>query len=539
MSSNLRNVDVFNRIAWQIMLGVFIIMVLFISLTSIFSQQLDDVMGSYKEFLILTSATLLMLLSNWFLYQKAMQSHQLQKEELAQITSEKSKRLLNEIIKQVENYAPLNLQASDYKARNLDDINALSINLVRQLYQLNQGIQSLISYLQNVDNELRVEIPQSAFKLVQQTSQIISQYLEINQEIDNYLRDNVENLQMTLSHISQTLQALNENQSKNNRFENSTTITQTTDVLNSSMDLDTFINKQLQNVLHDTESSAINLISTMRKVFDDAQSLLKYIDNANTQIGTMEHNIDNSVNFVITIGQFIQDVPGKIRSDIKSIQSAGREIETLGHLVDTIKDISFQTDILAVNAAIQAAHAGEAGLGFKIVADEVRKLAVNSNSAAEMIESGLIKAQQTIQEGLKFKFLEEVMHQMNEAAQVMDSIQELKDNYDDMRQFYKTLFSVINKNNLSLAREISDVLGSIQYQDVVRQRIERIENAIQQRNNALNVFISKLDNLDGNADNFGDMMQNILNDYLEEESHHSKNNMENEESNSLPQFELF
>jgi len=165
---------------------------------------------------------------------------------------------------------------------------------------------------------------------------------------------------------------------------------------------------------------------------------------------------------------------------------------------------------------------------------------VNSNKAAEMIEDGLDAARHTIKEGLKFKFLEEVMAEMNEAAAVMESVRKLEESHEDMRQYYKTLFSVINNNNRKLAADISEILGSIQYQDIVRQRIERMQIAMQHRNDLFQLFVTELESSGGNlTDDFASQMNVILNNYLEKESHHNNSLNSRDEEDAPPKFELF
>jgi methyl-accepting chemotaxis protein len=159
-----------------------------------------------------------------------------------------------------------------------------------------------------------------------------------------------------------------------------------------------------------------------------------------------------------------------------------------------------------------------------------------------MIEQGLDKARETIHEGLKFKFLDEIMQQMNEAAKIMELVKNLEESNEDMRLYYKTLFSVVNtvmaKSQKDIETKIADVLGSIQYQDILRQRIERMLHIMKKRNDLMQDFAQQLDNTEGHLDDFSMGMYQLLNEYLEIESHHA-NSLTDNQSDQLPKFELF
>jgi twitching motility protein PilJ len=89
---------------------------------------------------------------------------------------------------------------------------------------------------------------------------------------------------------------------------------------------------------------------------------------------------------------------GEIREQIqetsKRIKRLGESSQEIGEITELISDITEQTNVLALNAAIQAASAGEAGRGFSVVAEEVQRLAERSGEAAKQI-GALVRTIQT------------------------------------------------------------------------------------------------------------------------------------------------
>ncbi|MDD5227373.1 MAG: methyl-accepting chemotaxis protein [Methylococcales bacterium] len=536
MAIKTKNIIDFKSEAGRILLTSMGALLLLMVSAVFLSSYLETQLGSFKEVVFLGLAMVIALGAQWFLLKTIQSPQVLSPEERVHTTNEKLRHILNSITRQVESALGIKNTAVGGIENPAD---MLAATLIQCVAIMSEQVQSLLSALQMGSNESLEEARQSFIPLIDKTAETITQYLHVSQNIDNQLRERINETQQLLLNLRRELATVPQNQQQDTS-QLFACIRQMGDVLETHLLIDNVVKKQLEVVTHDTNDSAFTLITLMRDLSDQAGNLVRYITETISKINAMENGVDESVGYIVRIGHFIQDIPEKIQRDIQAIQSASGVIDSLSYLVDSIKEISFQTDILAVNAAIQAAHAGDAGLGFKIVADEVRKLAVNSNKAAEMIEAGLDTARHTIHEGLKFKFLEEVMQQMNEAAQMMDSVKKLQEGHEDMRQYYKTLFTVINQSNMKLAQDISEILGSIQYQDIVRQRIERMQAAMQRRNELLQEFAIQLDVTSGNnMDDFATALNAVLNGYLEEESYHGNSLNSSDDGDQPPKFELF
>ena len=165
---------------------------------------------------------------------------------------------------------------------------------------------------------------------------------------------------------------------------------------------------QVSSSAQETQATAMHLAEAAEHQAREITSASNRITEIATSIGQVSKNSAESADVAQRSVQIATKGAGVVRETIagmdsirdqiqetsKRIKRLGESSQEIGSIVELISDISEQTNILALNAAIQAASAGEAGRGFAVVADEVQRLAERASSATKRIEA-LVETIQT------------------------------------------------------------------------------------------------------------------------------------------------
>ncbi|MEA3411887.1 MAG: methyl-accepting chemotaxis protein [Pseudomonadota bacterium] len=173
-----------------------------------------------------------------------------------------------------------------------------------------------------------------------------------------------------------------------------TTINDTSERVSTSADRAQHITSDLSEA---SNTQAREIAAASAAVVDMADSIEQVSRNAGTSADVAQRAVDFAHGGTSAVSRTI-DGMGTIREQIqetsKRIKRLGESSQEIGDIVGLINEIADQTNILALNAAIQAATAGEAGRGFAVVADEVQRLAERAGNATKQIEV-LVKTIQT------------------------------------------------------------------------------------------------------------------------------------------------
>jgi methyl-accepting chemotaxis protein len=197
-----------------------------------------------------------------------------------------------------------------------------------------------------------------------------------------------------------------------------------------------------------------------------------------------------------------------------------------------------QSHLLSINAAIEGSRAGPSGASFRVVAGEMRKLASNSNEVANQISQGLLRANMVVTGGIASSIAKS-SERLEVVLAAADSIHKFQENFTGITDFYKSRFSVITQHNHDLALNIAEVLGQIQYQDVVSQGIDRMMAAMSQRNTLLEEANTELHQGFSDCHALPAKLNFIMQTYLIEEEKHKHSARHDEAGATEQKIELF
>jgi methyl-accepting chemotaxis protein len=144
----------------------------------------------------------------------------------------------------------------------------------------------------------------------------------------------------------------------------------------------------------DSVATAMNEMSaTVQEVAKNASDASNYAGDANNQASEGKNVVDETVTSIGTLAQ-------KVENAAEVIKELEKQSVSIGVVIDVIKSIAEQTNLLALNAAIEAARAGEQGRGFAVVADEVRNLAQRTQKSTAEIQNIIEKVQVSARESV-------------------------------------------------------------------------------------------------------------------------------------------
>ncbi len=286
------------------------------------------------------------------------------------------------------------------------------------------------------------------------------------------------------------------------------------DVLGNVIDATNVMLEEIGHVLREVQEtaqgvgqSATEMIKTTETIAEDskarvtrANQLAQAVQKVSDSINQMAKNADQSAQTAKQTLQASQQGGEAVENTLKGMQGIRREVQsiskrikTLGdrsleisEIADTINDLSRQTNLLSLNAAIEAAGAGEAGERFAVVANEVRKLASDSSESSQRV-SQLIKNIQeevqdvitTVEDGIReveggYRVANEAGERLKEIGQAAQGSAQVADLIANVTREQVQRISVINTNLKNMATAGTESLKIV---NEGRESAEHLQNS--------------------------------------------------------------
>lgn len=245
-------------------------------------------------------------------------------------------------------------------------------------------------------------------------------------------------------------------------------LTALTEVMTMSMSETKESAQEEFNEIDQLATAMSEMSSTVQAVAEHAQNASSLTENASHQAGTGQQFVKQ------TIGK-MSELSKDIAASAEAVNQVEERVVAIGSVVGTIQGISEQTNLLALNAAIEAARAGEAGRGFAVVADEVRNLAqrtqnatveiqdmishlqASANSAVNLMEKSVVEAADGVElvtnAGRELDGIVQQVQQINDmnfqiataAGQQSSVAEEMNQNLTNVRELVEASVTVVSE----------------------------------------------------------------------------------------------
>ncbi len=300
--------------------------------------------------------------------------------------------------------------------------------------------------------------------------------------------------------------------------------------------------KAAEDIVHnitDIENAVVQLSQNVKTAFAESAEIRS---SGTSTVSSISESLDNMSHYIRSRATEAAQQKNKIMTIIN-------EAASLSKLTSLVKSIASQTNLLAINAAVEAARAGSHGRGFAVVSEEVRKLSTDSEKAAIEIEDRINDLMTSIETNMSSLVDEKESKKSAEGlTQFANEVKGISGLYSRTESLNSQMLEALEKDLELITFSVMNAMGGVQFQDITRQRLEQIRNGLDTISQQVSVTIDKSHDPEALEEIAALNIELIQKEYCMESQrdiHSSVTGIDEENNNSdinsdmLPQIELF
>ncbi len=238
---------------------------------------------------------------------------------------------------------------------------------------------------------------------------------------------------------------------------------------------------QIANVGVETEGAALDILVRLAEIDRRIQAIIAFVEPSGTDddVGDlMRRSEARMAESRRLLDDFRSSRDSTACETRKSLDEILGMVAGLNRIVIQVRTVARQTSMLSINAAIEAAQAGENGKGFRVVAGEVKQLSRVSDQAARDIGDGISRLQSAIRTSMETLVLDRLEAEKKGFDQLVGSIGDLTENFDRLIGHQRDVMGKVHSESEMIAAPIMQLIGSIQFQDVTRQQLQHVSQSM-------------------------------------------------------------
>lgn len=241
------------------------------------------------------------------------------------------------------------------------------------------------------------------------------------------------------------------------------------------------LQQQVQATIQTSESAVMSMMERMHRVHRNTASLHQTVAEAVQRSQALSsgslQRAGQHGEALAALADQQRVLDGAKAAAKRQVGNAAEQVRLLQPLASLIGEIARQTNLLAINAAIEAARAGPDGAGFKVVAAEVRRLSSQTEQAAREITTGIQAAASAIDLQLG-RDQDAGATRADQLGEIAEHIAQLSGTLGEVVPYLGELSGHMDSGMAVVTEDIVDTLGDMQFQDINRQLLEQIDHAL-------------------------------------------------------------